>query len=658
MKLFLFLSLCLCIPLMLPAQNGDFDFGNISSRALQMKRYDADTTASAVVLKEFGKTSIDNSQKNILVHTYHVRIKILRDQGIDKATFVIPVRKSATMGKEQVYDIRGSTFNTEGGSLRKSDLKQKNVFTENKSRYTDLIKFTLPGVRMGSVIEVAYTLSSPYIYNFREWKFQSDLPKMYSEYWAKIPANLDYNISLIGYLKLSEDKKSVIPDCLITMDGGKADCTLLKLGMKDIPAFKEEKYMTAKSNFLSAVHFELSEIHRFNGADEKVAKSWGDVDQQLRTNKDFGGQLKKGESFFRKALDTLLSGHAEEDLRARRIYAFMQKWYRWDGYTGIFCETGIKNAFEAHKGNIGDINLSLVAALRAAGLPAEPVLISTRDNGTPHDLYPVISDFNYVLARVTTPKAVYLLDASRPLLPFGVFPMACINGSGRVIHHHQPSEWLVIKAPVMRKEIDMAVLTLHDKGRITGTITRRYDGYLALAKRRDIHRFTSSTEYLEDLSSRWDDIQILADSIGNLEDPGKPLTETLKVIISGTVDSADSRIVINPFFHPFIRENPFKSAERHFPVDFGAPEQLYTVLTLHYPAGYHLVSFPTTTLLALPDKGGRYVVEKNGFGNTLILRTMTRQNQSVYQAAQYPALREFYNRIVQSHRADLIFSTN
>jgi len=651
MKFYLFL-LFLFSPVILHAQGGDFSFGDISSAELYMKRYDKDTTADAVVLKEFGKTYIDNSQKNILVHFYHVRIKILNSHGVDKANFVIPVHQSPE-GEEEVTDIKGSTFNPGAAGSR---LKQKNIFRENKTRYTDLIKFTLPNVKSGSVVEVEYTISSPFIYNFREWNFQSDIPKIYSEYWARIPANLDYNISMIGYYKLTENDRSLVKDCLTTFNGGKADCTLLKLGMKDVPAFKEEKYMTAKSNFLSSVHFELSEIHRFNGSIEKVAKTWGDVDRELQTHKDFGVQLKRGEIFFSKITDTLTAGVNDEVAKAKRIYAFIQKWYKWNGYTGIFCESGIKRAFDNHGGNIGDINLSLVAALRAAGLDASSVLISTRDNGVPHDLFPVVSDFNYVLVRLNTPGAVYLLDASRLFLPFGMFPMDCINGRGRVMYENKPSEWMSVTAPAILKAMNMANLTLDSEGNITGTIVRNYEGYLALSKRQEIRGFNSTDDYIEELQSHWNEVKILGDSISNLDDPDKPLTEEIKIVLKGSNEGSADQVVFNPFFQRFIRDNPFRSAERHFPVDFGAPEELYTVLMLKYPSGYHMISSPEKAVITLPEKDAKYILDKSEFSHTLILKTVIQQTKAIYKADEYDALKELYNRIIQSQRADVILS--
>lgn len=656
MKLYLSLCLCLSLPGILYAQDGDFSFGDLSGEEIYMTRYEKDTAADAVVLKEFGRTVIDNNQKNLLVHFYHVRIKILNDRGVDKANFSIPLHKSSNGGEqEEVHNIKGSTFNAGDEEAR---LKLKSIFTENKERYTDLVKFTLPNVKAGSVIEVEYTFSSPYIYNFREWEFQSDIPKIYSEYWARIPANLDYNISLMGFYKLTKDERKTEKDCLTTFNGGKADCALLKLGMKDIPAFEEEKYMTAKKNFLSAVRFELSAVHRFNGSTEKLSKTWKDVDRELHDSKDFGAQLKKGQSYFNHLFDTLFSQKAHETEKAKKIYTFLQKWYKWNGYTGILCESGIKKAFENRQGNIGDINLSLIAALRSAGLDACPVLVSTRDNGLPHDLYPVISDFNYVLARLRIRDSVYLLDASQPFLPFGIFPIQCVNGRGRALYNNKPSEWIPVTAPVIRRATYMADLTMDRQGKVTGTVTRTYGGYYALAKREEIQSFNSIEEYVADLNSHWSGIRVLKDSIANLNDPDEPLDEKMTISIPGNPDTAANTITFNPFFQSFIGDNPFKMTARHFPVDFGTQEKLNTILILHYPPDYHPVSLPKRTLLALPDEGGSYVLDKDNFGNTIIVKTAVQHNRAIYAAEEYAVLKEFYNRIIQSQRAELVFSRN
>ncbi|MFM7428477.1 MAG: hypothetical protein ACKO1F_01115, partial [Flammeovirgaceae bacterium] len=90
------------------------------------------------------------------------------------------------------------------------------------------------------------------------------------------PANYSYNASIKGFLKLCKNDSELVKDCF-SYGSAKADCSLLKFGMINIPAFKEEEFMTAKSNFLSAINFELEQIRYFDGRVDKITKEWKDV---------------------------------------------------------------------------------------------------------------------------------------------------------------------------------------------------------------------------------------------------------------------------------------------------------------------------------------------------------------------------------------------
>src|SRR5690606_9601161 len=191
------------------AQEYGFPFGKTLLDELTMTTYERDTSASAVVLNEFGNAYISSGTYN-LVFNYHVKIKILKKDGLSQADFAIPLYKSTTGKKEEVKDIRASTFNLENNRIEESGLDLRNIYSEDLNKYWDQKKFALPNVRVGSVIEIMFTIESPFIFNFRKWEFQTDIPKIYSEYWARIPGNYIYNMTLKGFLKLTknEDRKS------------------------------------------------------------------------------------------------------------------------------------------------------------------------------------------------------------------------------------------------------------------------------------------------------------------------------------------------------------------------------------------------------------------------------------------------------------------
>lgn len=256
------------------AQQYGFPFGKTLFDELTMTTYERDTSASAVVLNEFGNAYIESENYN-LIFNYHVKIKILKKDGLSQADIAIPLYKSASGKKEEIKDIKASTFNLVNNRIEESSLDVRNVFTEDLNKYWDQKKFALPNVRVGSVIEIVYTIESPFIFNFRKWEFQADIPKIQSEYWARIPGNYVYNITLKGFLKLTKNENSLISKCITIGSGynaGSADCAQYKFAIKNVPAFIEEDYLTAKSNYLSAINFELSEIRHFDGRVDKITK--------------------------------------------------------------------------------------------------------------------------------------------------------------------------------------------------------------------------------------------------------------------------------------------------------------------------------------------------------------------------------------------------
>ncbi len=465
---YVFVCIFFCFSIAGVAQDHGFPFGQVTYRDLDIKNYDKDTSAVAVVLNEFGEAYIDSGNDNNLLLEYHVKIKILNKAGTDQANFEIPLRKSN--GKEEVIkNVQASSYNYENGVMKEAKLDTKNIFKEERSKYWNLSKFAIPNARVGSVIDVKYTLESPFIYNFRTWTFQGEIPKVKSEYWATIPGNYIYSISLRGFLQLSRNESELVRDCFSPGGGNTAECARSMWVVKDVPAFVEEEYMTASSNFISSINFELSEIRYFDGRKNKITKEWKDVEQELKADNKFGIQLKRGKDIVDGKVDQLIIGETNPLVKAKKIYDFIRFWYRWNDVYGAYSEFGIKKAFDTKIGNVGDINLSLIAALKYAELDVEPLLLSTRRNGLVTELFPILSDFNYVVAKVNIGDKVYLLDATDDFVSFGLLPERCLNGKGRVFGAKE-SYWYDIKPTEKEKTLSIINLVLDSLDVMRGTI--------------------------------------------------------------------------------------------------------------------------------------------------------------------------------------------
>jgi hypothetical protein len=619
---------------------------------LDLTRYPADTTAAAVVLDEFGEAYVDNGGDNNILLEYHVKIKVLKKDGLSEANFSIPLYKNGDR-MQRIKLVQGHTASLENGQLKETELNPREVITEKYSEHFDRVVFTLPDVRVGSVFEVKYILESPFFWNFWPWKFQSHLPKRQSVFWARIPANYNYNLSIKGYLKFAKQESELVKNCFTPGGGNIADCSLLKFTMTNIPAFVEEEYMTAKDNFLSALHFELTDIKAFDGRSFKYTQTWEAVEQELRTRENFGNQLKKGKRQYAELAKTLTAQETDPLKKAALIYAYMQRHFQWNEEESFATDLGLKAAFDARKGNVADINLSLVAALEAAGLTVFPVLLSTRENGIPTKLYPVLSDFDYVAAYLIAGDTKMILDAAYPSLPMGMLPHKCLNGEGRVIANDPAfSGWIPLTPKEKSKKNITVQGVLEKDGRLEAQVTIKSYGYEALHTRQRKARMTGE-EYKKTLVSA-DELTLTKYTCNNQDSIDRPLEEILEVVWTTDAATAD-RLYFNPFLFDRWEQNPFKLTERTYPVDFGAPLESVLSLNLQYPPEFELNETPEQQAFALPSNGGKFLYNITQPAGRVIATSVLNLSRATYSPEEYFGLKELFSRIVQLHAAPFVF---
>lgn len=636
----------------------EFGFGEITSQEKDFNRTQIDSTANAVYLNEYGTTrfSYDSETGRVkLVFDYHVRIKIFNKEGFEAANVIVPLHRTGTNDdqKEFLSDLKASTFNFLNGRLVETQMSSKAVFTEERSKYTLLSKFTLPNVAENSIIEYKYTIETPYIFNFRTWQFQSEYPKLNSTYVAFIPANYKYNISLRGYYPLTENKAELSTACL-RISGKEMDCSKITYSMKNIPAFVEEDYMTSPSNYKSAVYFELSEVYYLTGSVQKYTKTWKDVENELIDSKEFGSQMKR-KDVFKTIVPGITTGLTSDLQKAKAIFEYIKKQVRWNDYYGKYCETSVKEVVDKRSGNVADINFTLISALSAANLDVEAVILSTRDNGVVNKLYPILSDFNYVIAKVNIDGNSYLLDATEPLAPFGLLPLRCINDQGRVINLKKPSYWIDLKASKRSSTSHSLIGKMNEDGKINATVTSHSLGFNAMNLRKDMKRYSSLDEYVEKLDERLTNIKIKNYKIANVDSVENALVQEyeIELNVGNTENTAN---YFNPFFINPIRSNPFKLNQRNYPVDLGAASEERIAISISLPEKFQIKEQPKDISLALPNQGGRYILQTSLTDHNLTLSQQLLFSKAIYSPEEYHYLKEFYNRIIQTQKSDILLT--
>lgn len=620
------------------------DFGILTQAEKSFQGFESDTTASAVYLFEQGKNYFEIRNNYIyLITEYHAKIKILKKEGFGFADIEIPFYQNKN-SSEKVQKIKAITHN--GNS--KTFIKEDNIYRVDKNENWSNLVFTFPDVGIGSILEYSYEVQSPFHFNLSGWNFQSEIPKIYSEYNAKIPGNWVYNRSLIGELKLDVDEANLRKDCFYIAGYGSADCEVLKYVMKDVPAFEDsEEFMLSPTNYRSRLEFELSEYHNLKGYTEKYTKTWKDVDKEFKTDKDLGRQLKKKNFFENNVPLDLLKGN-DELSTAKEIYAFVKNHYTWNGKYGVWRNNSVKKAFDEKKGNVSEINISLINLLNSAGLKAEMMLLGTRKRGLPKRSHPVMSDFNYLIAKVDVNGQTYLLDAAEKEMPFDMLPFRCLNYYGRVMDFDNESYWFDIVPKEKSKKVIRAQMEIDtDNGIAIGKFNTLSKGYDAVSEWKSIKSSTEQ-EYLDKLEEDIrGDFYITSHKVLNERSNESTLLQQFGFEIENIAQNGD--IYLNPNIIKFFPVNPFLSSKRHYPIDFGYPRDYSFNLSLKIPEGYRLKSLPDEKSIALPQNIGSVKFQLSEVpGKSVSVLFDLKLNATHYKSEIYQAVKEFFQHAVEA----------
>lgn len=103
------------------------------------------------------------------------------------------------------------------------------------------------------------------------------------------------------------------------------------------------------------------------------------------------------------------------------------------------------------------------------------------------------------------------------------------------------------------------------------------------------------------------------------------------------------------------KENPFKSAERKYPVEMPYTLDEIYIFNMEIPTGYVVEEIPKSARVALNEKEGmfEYLIEKNDDG--IHMRSRIKLNKAVFSSEDYNTLRDFFAFIVKKQNEQIVF---
>jgi transglutaminase-like putative cysteine protease len=638
----------------------EYRFTKITEIDFRPKVYDIDSNANAVVLADIGESVIEGNTKDWFgfEYTRRKRVHILNKNGYSQADFAVYLYSNSS-SEEKLTSIKAYTYNLENGKVIETKLDKSAVFTDKLDNNSIVKKFTLPAIKEGSIIDVEYTVTSDFLFNLKSWTFQNSIPTLWSEYKLSLPEFFGYIFLGQGYhpYLINENKQRNKEYHVSDVRGAGATDRLTiaalvtdyRWVMKDIPELKKESFTSTINNYVSKIEFQLSE-YRHPLTYRQIMHSWPQVAKEMLERDDFGKQLLTNNGWMSDDIKPVLANATTQLEKAKNIYAFVRDNFVCTDHEALFTTQNLKSVLKTKKGNVADLNLLLTAMLKHEGITADPVILSTRDNGFTYELYPVINRFNYVACHAVIDDKPYYLDASRSRLGFGKIPYECYNGWARIIN--ETSDGINLLSDSLKERKVTSVILIEDKGKWAGTFIQQLGDYESYSMRNKIKE-EGEESFFKNLQKTYGfDVKTQSEKIDSLKVYEAPVTVRYKFTMDpGTEDM----LYINPLFGEAQKENPFKSAERSYPVEMPYTVDETYVATIYVPTGYEVEEMPQQIRVKLNEQNEgmfEYAIEKHN--NIISLRSRVKLERTFYAPDEYEILREFFNLIVKKQSEQIV----
>jgi hypothetical protein len=654
--------LLICITLLgstITIQAQNYDLGKVTIAELNEKVHPKDSSAPAAILFKKGRTYFGYN-KDVGFYANHVcevKIKIYKKEGLSwadqKVRFYIGYDK---LNEDRLEFSDAVTYNLENGNIVKTKLNNQGEFKNKINQYWKEKTITLPNVKVGSIIEYKYVLRSENLVKFPDFDVQFSIPVDYFYYKTQIPEFYIYKPILIGGIPLETESK--FTGASQSFDNAYSQTSSFNYKQietfykgKDVPALKEEPYINNLENYRGSIQQELERVRLPDQPVKDYSLTWEGVAKTIFKDDSFGKQLNQG-SLFTDDLNKLLSNVEDKTERLNLIFTYVKNRMNWNEINSCYTEKGVEKAYKDQTGNVAEINFILINMLRAVGIEANPVLVSTIQNGLP--VYPTRTGFNYVIVAAEIDGKKTLLDASHKLTAPNILPLNVLNWNGRLIKKDGSSEEIQLDPTQQSKEIYSLIVKINPDGKMNGQARVQRTDYDAYSFREENNTKTEDA-YLEKLENRLGGLEISNYAIENQKSNlDQSVIETFSFASSNRSDIIDGKIFVNPLLFFTQSKNPFNQEKRQMPVYFGYKNIEKFNLNIEIPQGYTVESLPKPFRISSEDKLMSFILNFSVSENKIQIVSQKEINSSIFVAEDYGMIKEFFQKMIVSQNEKII----
>jgi hypothetical protein len=642
-------------------------YGKPSKEELSLTSYAPDTTATAIYLFHQGQSDFVYHDGFQLTTEHWVRIKILKPQGVSYADVSVPYYSPTDRdeGQERASDIEGCSYNMENGKCIKTSMKRESISFERINNLYKMIKFSLPAVKEGTVIEYHYKLYSDYFSHIDNWMMQEELPMLYNQYKITIPHVFIYNIELRGkdYIQVKQRDSSIHAT---EREGGSVggvskDFTVsaqeTTFTSRNLPAIRQdEPYCWCPEDYKVQVSFDLQGTQFTPNEYKPYSQKWEDVDNQLLKpeNTQFGKYLSFTNPF---RPETKQAYNSEMSFEEKIICAFqiLKKKMAWNGRYQLYSKE-LEKVIPKGNGSNADLNFILISILKDFGLEAYPVVLSRRSSGMLPYNFPSLQKLNtFIVAVYDINKQKYVfLDGSMDVPALNILPLELSVNKARILSPKVKEEkkWVNVMALADNKSF-MKIEARMEGNQVKGHRSTILYGQEAVEyQANEKHKQDSIVSAPESNASQKNKLTVTNLKVKKQENDWALIEEEFDFVLQ--TDQTDSHLYINPMLFPQLKSNPFIQTERVLPIEFPYPYKFTMLTTLTLPEGYEVEETPQPQVIRTQGDGlqCKYMIQRQG--NTISLNYIFHLKEPIFLTEQYKQLQELWTKAIEKNNALIV----
>jgi hypothetical protein len=361
-------------------------------------------------------------------HSTYKRIKVLNEAGRRYADVELPYDRQGF----SISEISGRTVHPDGTVIPFEGKPFDKVLIRGRGIRIHVKAFTLPDVQVGSILDFRYSLR----YSDRrvlapEWIVQDDLFQKRATF-KFIPFQGNGNVYITlphGQVANGVSWSTLLPaqykPQLHTLPVSRQPTHgvasyWVDLDVTDVPTFVREPFMPPPDILKWRVKF----YYVVSGKQEDYWK-----DQGKFWNKDVESFLGRKKGIPEAVAQTVTASDTPEQ-KMRKLYAFVSQFenqsyvpYRpaqEQKMLGIKLNVGVEDVLQGRSGDHDDLNRLFVAMLKAAGIPAELMLVPDRDHQMFMPAFLSMSQFSAEIAVAQLDGKDVFLDPGTKFCPYGI----------------------------------------------------------------------------------------------------------------------------------------------------------------------------------------------------------------------------------------------